>query len=143
MKDTKAAAGFTVLEMAAAIAIIAALATIYFFLMDSYKERRMSEQAARVLMLAARVQEEFFAKEHRYFDAEVSGNGGDAFLTTPEGRKTDVKVPPNVVLSLKSRGTGKAAFTGQAFYLGGKVLHQYTSETGKMTTVSRAQDQAG
>lgn len=143
MRSSKASAGFTVLEMAAAIAIIAVLATIYFFLMDSYKERRMSEQAAKVLMLAARVQEEFFAKELRYFDAEVSGNGGDAYLTTPAGRKTDVKVPPNVVLSLKSRGKEKAAFTGHAFYMGSKVVHRYNSETGKMTTVQRGQDQAG
>ena len=143
MRGSKAEAGFTVLEMAAAVAIIAALTTIYFFLMDSYRDRRMSEQATRVLMLAAKVQEDFFAKEHRYFDAEVSGNGGDAYLTTPEGRKTDVKVPPNVVLTLKSRGKEKAAFTGQAFYMGGKVLHQYNSETGKMNTVSRTQDQTG
>jgi len=145
MKNPNAAAGFTVLEMAAAIATIAVLSTIYFFLMDSYKERRMSEQAAKVLMLAARVEEEFFAKEpdHRYFDAEVSGNGGDTYLTTPTGRKTDVKVPPNVVLSLKARGKDKAAFTGHAFYVGSKVVHKYSSETGKMTTVSRGQDQPG
>jgi len=103
----------------------------------------MSEQAAKALMLAARVQEEFFAKEHRYFDAEVSGNGGDAYLTTPTGGKTDVKIPLNVVLSLKSRGKDKAAFTGHAFYMGSKVVHQYNSETGKMTTVPRGQDQAG
>ena len=143
MTSPKNEAGFTVLEMAAAIAVIAALTVIYFFLMDSYRERRMSEQAAKVLMLAARAQEEFFAKEHRYFDAEVSGDGGDAYLHTPAGRKTDVKVPPSVVLSLKSRGKDKAAFTGHAFYAGSKVVHKYSSETGKMTTVSRGQDQAG
>jgi prepilin-type N-terminal cleavage/methylation domain-containing protein len=143
MKSSGANAGFTILEMVFAIALIAALSTIYFFLIDSYRERRMSEQAARALMLAARAQEEFFAKEHVYFDTEIAGNSTETYLTTPDGRKTDVRVPPKVILTLKSRGKDKAAFTGQAFYSGSKVLHRYDSETGKMTTVSRAQDETG
>lgn len=143
MKSSRAEAGFTILEMIFAIALIAALCTIYFFLIDSYRERRMSEQAARVLMLAARAQEEFFAKEHHYFDAEIAGNGAETFLAAPDGKKIDVRIPAKVVLTLRSRGKDKAAFTGQAFYSGSKVLHRYDSETGKMTTISRVQDQTG
>jgi len=143
MKTCRSQAGFTILEMVAAIVVIAILTGIYFFLIDSYSERRMSEQAAKVLVLAARAQEEFFAKEHRYFDADVSGNGGEVYLSTPDGNKTTVLVPSRVVLSIKSRGKDRAAFTGQAFYTGSKVLHRYDSETGKISTVSRVQEDAG
>jgi prepilin-type N-terminal cleavage/methylation domain-containing protein len=135
-------AGFTILEMISAIAIIAILSVIYLFLIDSYRERRMSEQAAKVLMLAAKVQEEYFAKEQKYFDAEVSGNGGEVYLTTPDGAKTQVRIPARVVLSLKAKNKDRR-FTGSAFYTGGKIVHQYDSTTGKMTTTSRAQDEAG
>jgi prepilin-type N-terminal cleavage/methylation domain-containing protein len=143
MKSPGANAGFTILEMIFAIALIAALSTMYFFLIDSYRERRMSEQAARVLMLAARAQEEFFAKEKVYFDTEIAANSTESYLTTPDGQKTDVRVPPKVVLTLKARGKDKTAFTGQAFYSGSKVLHRYDSATGKMTTISRTQDETG
>lgn len=143
MKACRSQAGFTILEMAAAIVVVASLTGIYFFLIDSYRERRMSEQAAKVLMLAARTQEEFFAKEHRYFDADVSGNGGEVYLSTPDGAKTTVLVPSRVILSMKSRGKDRAAFTAQAFYTGSKVLHRYDSETGKISTVSRLQEDAG
>jgi len=143
MKNHRSQAGFTVLEMVAAVAIIAVLSGIYFFLLDSYRERRINEQAAKALMLAARVQEEFFAKEHHYFDSEVSGNGGDAHLTTPDGKPTTVLVPPKVVLTLKSRGKDQRSFVGQAFVIGSKVVHRYDSQTGKMTTASRSQDESG
>ncbi len=143
MKNWKSQAGFTILEMVCAVAIVAVLSSIYFFLVDSYRDRRMNEQAAKALMLAARVQEEFFSREHRYFDAEISGNGGDAYLVTPDGRKTDVLVPPKVILSLKSLGRDKASFTGQASYSGGKVVHRYDSQTGKMNTVPRSQGETG
>lgn len=142
-KPRTAQAGFTMLEMAFAIVIIAVLSAVYFFLVDSYRERRMSEQAAKVLMLAARAQEDYFAKEHKYFDAEVAGQGTDLYLSAPDGRKTDVLVPGKVVLSIKTRGKEKSAFTGYAFYTGSKVLHKYDSSTGKMTTNSRTQDEAG
>ncbi len=135
--------GFTILEMVSAVLIIVVLSVIYFLLTDSYRERRMSEQAARALMMSARAEEDFFAKEHYYFDAEVLGNGGDVFLTTPDGRKTSVHIPPKVVLHLKTQGKDKPVFTGYAFYMGSKVLHKYDSSTGKMTTVSRGQDEAG
>lgn len=135
--------GFTILEMVSAVFIIAVLSVIYFLLTDSYRERRMSEQAARVLMMSARAEEDFFAKEMRYFDAEVSGNNGDAFLSTPDGRKTSVHIPQKVVLHLKTQSKDKPAFTGYAFYMGSKVLHKYDSTTGKMTTVTRGQDEAG
>lgn len=125
MKQFKSQAGFTILEMVCAVAIVSVLCGIYFFLVDSYLDRRMNEQAAKALILAARVQEEYFSREHRYFDAEISGNGGDAYLVTPDGCKTDVLVPPRVILSLKSVGKEKASFTGQAFYSGGKVVHRY------------------
>lgn len=143
MRKPKHQEGFTVIELLCAIAIIAVLSTIYFFLVNSYAERRMSEQAAKVLMLAARAEEEFFAKEHRYFDAEVSGNGTDVYLATSEGQKTPVLVPHKVFLSVKSRGKEKAAFAGQAFYSGSKLLHSYDSETGKITTGPRTQDDSG
>jgi hypothetical protein len=94
-------------------------------------------------MLAARAEEDFFAKEHRYFDAEVSGTGTDMHLTTAEGHKTSVLVPPKVFLSVKSRGKEGAAFTGQAFYSGSKLLHRYDSETGKISTIPRTQDDSG
>ncbi len=142
MKGARANAGFTIVEMVCAIAIIAILSGTYFFMIDSYRDRRMSEQAAKVLMLAAKAQEKYFATEHRYFDAEVTGNGSDVFVVTPDGARTSVLVPPNVVLSLKSRGMEKAAFTGHAFYTWSKVIHKYDSTTGKMTTVPRNQDDA-
>jgi prepilin-type N-terminal cleavage/methylation domain-containing protein len=142
MNVSKSESGFTILEMVCAVAIIAVLSVIYFFLIDSYRERRMSEQAARVLMLAAKAEEDFFAKQHQYFDAEVSSSGGDAFLSTPDGKPTTVQIPSKVVLSLKARGKDKTAFTGHSFYSGSKILHRYDSEAGKMTTVSRAQDEA-
>jgi prepilin-type N-terminal cleavage/methylation domain-containing protein len=135
--------GFTVLEMMWAVAVIAAMSAIYYFMVDSYRERSLSEQAARVLMLAARAQEEYFAKEHHYFDAEISGNGSETYLTTPDGRKTLVRVPQRVVLSIKARGKDRTAFTGHAFYTGSDLLHRYDSETGKITTVSRVQDRSG
>ena len=143
MKNVRSDKGFTVVEMMCAIAIIAILSTIYFFLIDSYRDQRMSEQAAKALMLAAKAQEKFFAKEHRYFEAEVSGNGGDVYMVYPDGTKTSVLVPPNVILSLKAGGADKTSFTGQAFYTGSKVIHRYDSETGKMSTVPRFQDDAG
>lgn len=143
MKRVRSETGFTVLELAFAIVIIAILSGIYFSFVDSYRTARIGEQAAKVLMLAARVQEEFFAKKHHYFDAEVSGNGGNAYLVTPDGTKTDVAVPANVVLSLKTRGKDQTAFSGYAFFSGSKVLHKYDSQTGKMTTVPRSQDDAG
>lgn len=135
--------GFTILEMVSAVLIIGVLSVIYFFLTDSYRERRMSEQAARVLMLSARAEEDYFAREHRYFDAEVLGNGGDQYLSTPDGRKTSVSIPPKVVLHLKTEARDKPAFTGYAFFMGSKVLHKYDSTTGKMTTVVRGQDETG
>ena len=95
-----------------------------------------------VLMLAAKAEEDFFAKQHRYFDAELSGNGDDVFLCTPDGKQTSVQIPPKVTLSLKARGKDKTAFTGQSFYSASNVLHRYDSEAGKMTTMSRAQDGA-
>jgi prepilin-type N-terminal cleavage/methylation domain-containing protein len=140
MKFTTRERGFTLLEMAWALVVIAGLSAIYFFFLDSYQERSMSEQAAKVLMLAARTQEEFQAKEYRYFDVEVSGIGGDTYITTPDGSKTSVRVPANVVVSIKTRGKG---FTGQAYYTGSKVMHRYDSESGRMTTVPRGQTEAG
>jgi prepilin-type N-terminal cleavage/methylation domain-containing protein len=143
MNVSRSEGGFTILEMVCAVAIIGVLVAIYFFLIDSYRERRMSEQAARVLMLAAKAEEDFLAKHYYYFDAEVSGNSEDVFLSTPEGKPTTVLVPSKVTLSLKARGKDKTAFTGHAFYSGSKILHRYDSEAGKMTTVSRGQDEAG
>ncbi len=134
--------GFTLLEMAWALVVIAALSAIYFFLLDSYQERSMSEQAAKVLMLTARAQEEYFTKEHRYFDVDVAGSG-DAHVLAPDGHKTSVRVPTHVVVSIRTRGKEKTAFTGQAYYSGSKIMHRYDSESGKMTTVSRGQEETG
>lgn len=131
------------MEMIAVVAIISLLATIYFFVVESYKDRRMSEQAAKVLMQAARAQEEFFASEHRYFDAEVSGNGGNVYLAAPGGAKTSVHVPANVTVSLKAQGKEKREFIGYAFYSGSKVLHRYDSKTGRITTAQRVRDDTG
>jgi len=143
MKLSRSRAGFTLLEMVWAVLVVTGLSIIYFFLLDSYQERRMSEQAAKVLMLAARTQEEFFARQHYYFDAEVSGSGEDVYLTTPDGRKTVVRIPAHVVLSIKTRGKERAAFTGQAYYTGSKALHKYDSESGRMSTQPRAQEESG
>jgi Tfp pilus assembly protein PilE len=143
MKKSGSEAGVTVLEMAVALAVISLLVGIYLVMVDSYKDRRMSEQAAKVLMQAALVQEEYFAKEHQYFDAEIAGAGGSAVLTTPGGEKTPVHVPRNVTLSLKTEGNEKRAFVGYSFYAGSKVLHRYDSKTGKITTAPRARDDTG
>lgn len=143
MTVTRSRAGFTIVEMIVAMCVICALIAIYYVMVDSYKDRRMSELAAKVLMQAARAQEDFFAKEHRYFEAELSGNGGDVFLTTPAGTRTTVRVPSNIILSLKTQGSEKRAFLGYAFYGGSKVIHRYDSRTGKITTASRVQDDTG
>lgn len=143
MKELKSEGGFTIVEMAVAVVTLGILSAIYLLMTEGYRERRMSEQAAKALMLAAKAQEEFFAKEHRYFDAEVSGNGDHVYLVTPDGNKTNVLIPPKVVVSVKTRGGSKPAFTGQAFYLGSKALHRYDSETGKITTVSRYREDSG
>ncbi|MBI5569703.1 MAG: prepilin-type N-terminal cleavage/methylation domain-containing protein [Desulfomonile tiedjei] len=140
MKASRSDRGFTVLEMVWALAVIAALGAIYFFFLESYKERRTGEQAAKVLMLAARAEEDYFAKELQYFDAEVSGNGGDTYLKFPDGKNSSVRVPERIVLSLKARDASRKAFTGHAFYTGGDVLHKYDSESGKIVTVSRIQE---
>jgi prepilin-type N-terminal cleavage/methylation domain-containing protein len=143
MRLSKRSAGFTVIEMVTAVAIIATLSVICYVLVGSYREHRMSEQAAKVLMQAAEAQEAYFAKEHQYFDAEVSGNGEDVYLTTPKGGKTSVHIPPRVILSLRARGTDKTGFVGHAFYSGSKILHRYDSRTGKMSTVERSRDETG
>lgn len=143
MRQVRSNGGFTIVEMVCAVAVIALLSAIYFYMIDSYRERRMSEQAAKVLMLAQKAQEDFFAKEHQYFDAEVAAQGDPVYLVAPDGQKTSVLVPPRVILSLKTRGAEKKAFTGHAFYMGSTVLHRYDSKTGKMTTISRIQDETG
>ena len=143
MRLSKSSRGFTLLEMVWAVLVVAGLSVVYFFLLDSYQERRMSEQAAKVLMLAARTQEEFFARQHYYFDAEISGNAGDVYLTTPDGKKTAVQIPSHVVLHLKTKDKERTAFTGQAFFTGSKTLHRYDSESGKMTTIPRNQAESG
>jgi prepilin-type N-terminal cleavage/methylation domain-containing protein len=143
MRLLKSSQGFTLLEMVWAVLVVAGLSAVYFFLLDSYQERRMSEQAAKVLMLAARTQEEFFARQHYYFDAEISGNGGEVYLTTPDGKKTSVQIPSHVVLHLRAKDKERKAFTGQAFFTGSKTLHSYDSESGKMTTIPRNQAESG
>jgi hypothetical protein len=94
-------------------------------------------------MLAAKAQEEFFAREHKYFEAEIAGNGGEVFLTFPDGARSSVRIPPRVSLSLKTRAKDKPGFVGQAFYLGGKIVHRYDSETGRMSSSVRERDGAG
>lgn len=143
MRVTESRAGFTIVEMIVAMCLICVLISIYYVMVDSYKDRRMSEVAAKVLMQAARAQEDYFTKEHRYFEAEVSGNGGETFLTTPAGTRTTVRVPANIVLSLKTHGNESRAFRGYAFFTGSKVIHRYDSKTGKITTGSRVQDDVG
>ena len=140
MKASRGKRGFTVLEMVWALAVIAALGAIYFFYLESYKERRTGEQAPKVLMLAARAEEEYFAKELQYFDAEVSGNGSDTYLKYPDGKSSSVRVPEKIVLSLKAHDPSSRTFTGHAFYTGGDVLHKYDSDSGKIVTVSRIQE---
>ncbi len=137
MKPVRDESGFALLEMVSAIFIIAALSVIYFLMIDSYRERRMSEQAAKSLMLAARAQEEYFAREHRYFDAEVSSKSRDSNLNFPGGSKTNVLVPTGVTLNLKTKGPERAAFSGEAYYGGGKTVHRYDSETGRIATFQR------
>ncbi len=143
MRSPRSDAGVTVLEMIVALSVISLLVGIYFVMVDSYRDRRMGEQAAKVLMQAALVQEEYFAKEHRYFDAEIVGSGGSALLTTPDGARTQVNVPSSVTLSIKTQGKEKREFIGYAFYSGSKVLHRYDSKTGKITTAPRARDDTG
>jgi prepilin-type N-terminal cleavage/methylation domain-containing protein len=135
--------GLTLPELIFSIALIAILTTIYFLLVDSFSDQRLSEQAAKVLMQAAKAQEDFFIKEHRYFDAETSSASGDSNLTTSEGIKTSVLVPPRIIVSLKSRGAEKRAFSGYSYCLGGKLLHKYDSESGKIKTVQRDQGDSG
>jgi prepilin-type N-terminal cleavage/methylation domain-containing protein len=106
--------GFTAIEMVVAIGIVAILAIIYFAMVDSYRDRRMNEQAAKVLMQAAKAQEDFFAKEHQYFDADVSGNGEGTVLKTPGGHQTSVRVPTDVTLRIKAQGPEKREFVGYA-----------------------------
>jgi prepilin-type N-terminal cleavage/methylation domain-containing protein len=143
MTIMKRESGFTILEMISAVAIIVVLSVLYLFLMDSYGERRMSEQAAKVLMLAAKAQEDYFAREHRYFDAELTGSGNDLYLSTPDGTKTSVRIPAKIVLSIKTKEKNKPGFTGVAFYVGSKTIHKYDSESGKIMTSSRPQENAG
>ncbi|MGD9817382.1 MAG: type IV pilin protein [Desulfomonilaceae bacterium] len=137
MNLRKDQSGFALFEMVSAIVIIAILSVIYFLMIDSYRERRMSEQAAKALMLAARAQEEFFAREHRYFDAEVSSKSKDSNLNFPGGTKTNVVVPMGVTLSLKTKGPERAAFSGESYYGGSKIIHRYDSEAGRITTHQR------
>ncbi len=139
MRRSKWEAGLTVVEMVAAMAIISMLGAIHFFMVEGYKDRRMSELAAKVLTQAARAEEEFFTREHRYFDADVQGNGGEEFLTVPGGGKTNVRIPPNIILSLKAQGKDKREFIGYAFFTKSRVLHRYESKTGKMTAGERVQ----
>lgn len=131
--------GFTVVEMVFAVVMIAVMTGIYFVMVDRYKERRMSEQAAKVLMLAAKAQEEYFEKSHRYFDADIAGASEKVRLTPPDGKPTSVSVPPHVVLSLRTVGPMKKAFVGRAYYTGGSVTHRYDSRTGRMTTEERSE----
>ena len=141
MKLVRSRTGFTLLETATVILIIAALAVIYFLEIDSYRERRMSELAAKTLMMAAKAQEDFFALEHRYFDAKISGNGPNSVLTAPNGRKTEVVAPAGVELNITTKGFEKRAFSGTAYYKGAKIIPKYDSETGKIKTVVRSQEE--
>jgi prepilin-type N-terminal cleavage/methylation domain-containing protein len=141
--STDSQRGLTLPELVFSVALIATLTTIYFLLVDSYSDQRLSEQAAKVLMQAAKAQEDFFAKEHRYFDAETSSTNGDPSLTTSDGIKTSVLVPPRIIVSLKSRGPEKRAFSGYSYYRGGKLIHKYDSESGKIKTVQRDQGDSG
>ena len=142
MKGARSERGLTVLEMVAAMAVIAVLASIYFVMTNSYKERRMSELAAKALVQAAKAQEQYFAEKHYYFDAEVSAGGEDMLLTTPAGIKTTVRIPAHVVLSMKAQGRDRRGFIGYAFYTGSKKLHRYDSKTGKVQTVARVQEES-
>jgi Tfp pilus assembly protein PilE len=142
MNNLKQESGLTVVEVIFALCLITILSVVYYVLADSYKERRMSEKAAKALVLAAREQEDFFAKEHRYFDAEITATDGDAYLSTPTGVKTSVVVPPRVSLVLKAIGPEKSSFEGFAFCAGSKKVHKYESKSGKMITSQRAKDEA-
>ncbi len=140
MRKVNSESGLTVVEVIFGLMMITLLSVVYYVLVESYKERRMSEKAAKALMLAAREQEEYFAKEHRYFDAEVTASDGEAYLSTPGGTKTSVVVPPRVSLVMKAVGPDKKAFEGFAVFAGSRKVHQYHSKSGKMTTSERAKD---
>ncbi len=129
--------------MLAAVVIIMVLAVIYFLMEGSYRDRRMSEIAAKVLRQAAQAEEAYFAKEMRYFDADLTGNGSEVFLPGPAGKKEPLQIPPDIVLSLKAGGEDKRHFVGHAFFTGSKFLHRYDSRNGTMTTVERIQEDAG
>jgi prepilin-type N-terminal cleavage/methylation domain-containing protein len=143
MTRSSSHSGFTVLEMAAAVAILCVLVGVYYVMVDSYKARRYDELAAKALMQAARAQEEFFAKEHYYFDAQINGDSGDAYLTTPDGAKTSVLVPRGVALRLRATDKQRREFEGSAFYVGSEVAHTYSSRTGKISTSVRGKEEAG
>jgi Tfp pilus assembly protein PilE len=140
MKLVRSKTGLTILEMTTVILIIALLSVSYFLEIDSYRERRMSELAAKTLMLAAKAQEDFFAREHRYFDGKISGNGPNAVLTAPNGTKTQVVAPAGVELNITTKGFEKRAFSGTSYYKGAKIIHKYDSETGKIRTVPWSQE---
>jgi prepilin-type N-terminal cleavage/methylation domain-containing protein len=132
--------GFTIVEFLAAVGIIAIMSVIYSLMVGDYKDHRMSETAAKVLRQAAAAEEEYFAKHHEYFDADVTGNGDDVYLITPKGERTDVKAPAGVVLSLKARGKNKASFVGESFCAGSGALHRYDSREGKITSMERIRE---
>lgn len=139
-KTSCSQSGFSIVEFLAAIGIIAVMAVIYSLMVGEYKDHRMSETAAKVLRLAAAAEEEYFAKRHVYFDADVTGNGDEVYLTTPRGERTDVKIPLGVTLSLKARGKNKASFIGESFCAGSKNLHRYDSREGKITSLERMRE---
>jgi Tfp pilus assembly protein PilE len=143
MKRSPSHAGITVLEMMAAVSIICILVGTYYVMTDSYNARRSDELAAKALMQAARAQEEFFAKEHYYFDAQINGESGDAFLTTPDGNRTSVLVPRGVALSVKTKDKERREFEGSAFYVGSDLVHTYRSRTGKISTSVRGKEETG
>jgi Tfp pilus assembly protein PilE len=132
--------GFSIVEFLAAVGIIAIMSIIYSLMVGEYKDHRMSETAAKVLRQAASAQEDYFAKYHEYFDADITGNGDEVFLTTPKGERTDVRIPTGVVLSLKARGKNKASFVGESFCAGSGALHRYDSREGKITSVERMRE---
>ncbi len=142
MNKSKSESGLTVVEVIFALGLITILSVVYYVLADSYKERRMSEKTAKALVLAAREEEDFFAKEHLYFDAEITATDGEVYFSTPTGVKTSVVVPPRVSLAIMTIGPEKSAFEGFAFFAGSKKVHKYDSRSGKMVTSQRAKDEA-